>query len=214
MLVAIAVCLVHSGLSIAPSSAQSLVAPQNRTHLDQIYDAFELVLGAYGQLNRYRAAFQTADDRFERVVEVRSHAIHLVDEADAGNIVLIGLPPNRFGLRLHSGHCVEHRHRAIQHAQAAFYLGGKINVSRSVNDVDLDIAPFAGGSGRCNRNAALLLLLHPVHRGRAFVDFAELMRTPRVIQDPLCSGGFTGIDMSGDADISHPFERYRSCHKS
>ena len=40
------------------------------------------------------------------------------------------------------------------------------------------------------------------------VDFTNLVRTPRVIQDPFRGCGFTGIDMSGNADISHPLEGY------
>ena len=72
----------------------------------------------------------------------------------------------------------------------------------------------AGGGGGGNRDAALLLLLHPVHGGGAFMDFADLVRTARVIQDALRGCGFTGIDMCGDADISHPLERYSACHKT
>jgi hypothetical protein len=46
------------------------------------------------------------------------------------------------------------------------------------------------------------------------MDLADLVRPARIIQNPLGCGGFTGIDMSRDADVSHPFERYRSCHKT
>ena len=40
--------------------------------------------------------------------------------------------------------------------------------------------PFqnAGGRGGGDRDAALLLLLHPVHHGRAVVDLADLVETP------------------------------------
>jgi len=34
------------------------------------------------------------------------------------------------------------------------------------------------------------------------MNLAELVRAPRIIQNPLRGGGFTGIDMRSDADIS------------
>jgi hypothetical protein len=46
------------------------------------------------------------------------------------------------------------------------------------------------------------------------VNLTELVRTARVIQNPFGRGGLTGIDMSGDADVSHPLERNISCHKN
>ena len=65
--------------------------------------------------------------------------------------------------------------------------------------------PEAGGRGRGNRDAALLLLLHPVHRRGAFVHLTELVRDARIIEDALRSRGLTGIDMRHDADISSLF---------
>ena len=42
------------------------------------------------------------------VIEVRAHAVHLVDETNARNAILVGLAPHRFRLRLHAGDGVEH----------------------------------------------------------------------------------------------------------
>jgi hypothetical protein len=39
------------------------------------------------------------------------------------------------------------------------------------------------------------------------------VRTARVIKDALGGSGLTGIDMSRDADIPHPFERDHPGHK-
>ncbi len=203
-----------AGISTTSNSrAQRLVAPDHGLHLHQVDDALELVFRADGNLNRHRTALQPVHDGVDGVVEIRAHAVHLIDEADARNVVLVGLPPHRFRLRLHAGDGVEHRHRAIQHAQGALHFGREIHVAGRIDDVDLHVAPEAGGGGRRDRDAALLLLLHPVHGGGAFMDFADLVRAARVIQDALGGGGLTGIDMGRDADISHPLERYRSCHK-
>jgi hypothetical protein len=46
------------------------------------------------------------------------------------------------------------------------------------------------------------------------MNLAQFVRAARVIQNPLRGCGFTGIDMSRDADVPHPFERNISSHKN
>ena len=60
------------------------------------------------------------------------------------------------------------------------------------------------GSGR-DGNAPLLLLIHPVHRRRAIMHFAQTVRTTRVVQDTLGHRGLAGIDVRHDADIAYAF---------
>jgi hypothetical protein len=55
--------------------------------------------------------------------------------------------------------------------------------------------PEAGGGSRGDRDAALLLLLHPVHRGGAVVHFTDLVVHTGVEQDALGGGGLAGIDV-------------------
>ena len=172
-----------AGISISSYSAPSVSSRQiARLHRHQVDDALELVLGANGDLNRHRPALQPIDDGIDGVVEIRAHAVHLVDEANARDAVLVGLPPHGFRLRLHARDGIEHRHGAVQHAQAALYFGGEVDVARRIDDVDGDVAPLAGGGGRSDGDAALLLLLHPVHDGRAFMHFADLVRAAGVIK--------------------------------
>ena len=204
---------IGGNLDLVVLGAQRLVAPDARLHRHQIDDALELVLGADGNLNRHRPALQPVDNGIDGVVKIRAHAVHLIDEADARNAVLVGLAPHRFRLRLHARHGVEHRHRAVQHAQAALHFGREIHVARRIDNVDGDVAPLAGGGGRRDGDAALLLLLHPVHDGRAFMHLADLVGAAGVIEDALGSGGFTGIDVGHDADVPHFLDRYSTCHK-
>lgn len=49
------------------------------------------------------------------------------------------------------------------------YLQGEVDVARGVDDVDAVVFPVASGGGRGDGDAALLLLLHPVHRRRTLV---------------------------------------------
>jgi hypothetical protein len=62
--------------------------------------------------------------------------VHLVDEADARNVVLVGLTPDGLGLRLDAGDAVEHGDRAVEHAQRALDLDGEVDVAGRVDDVD------------------------------------------------------------------------------
>jgi hypothetical protein len=48
---------------------------------------------------------------------------------------------------------------------------------------------------------ALLLLLHPVHLGRALVDLAHLVRDARVVEDALGGRGLPRIDVRHDPDV-------------
>ena len=140
--------------------------------------------------------------RLARRVEVGAGAVHLVDVGDAGNAVLVGLAPDRLGLRLYAGDRVEQRDRAVEHAQRALHLDGEVDVARRVDDVDAVVLPLAGGRGRGDRDAALLLLLHPVHDGSALVDLAHLVGATGVVEDALGRGGLPGIDVGHDADVA------------
>ena len=80
-----------------------------------------------------------------------------------------------------------------------------------VDDVDPvhDVVPGpeAGRGGGRDRDAALLLLLHPVHRGRALVHFTDLVVLAGVVEDALGRRRLPGIDVGHDADVPVQFER-------
>src|ERR1051326_5229970 len=195
-------------IDVVVFGAERLVAPDTRLHGDEIDDAFELVFRADRNLNGYRPRIQAIHNGLHGMDEVRTDSIHLIDEANAWNAVLVGLAPHGFRLRLHTGDGIEDRHRAIEHAQAALHFGGEVDVARRINDVDGDVAPLAGRGSRGNGDAALLLLLHPIHDGSAFVDLADLVGAPRVIEDAFSCSGLAGIDVGHDADVAHLLEWY------
>jgi hypothetical protein len=152
------------------------------------------------------------------VLEIGTDPVHLVDERDSGNAVLVRLPPDRLGLRLDAAHGTEQGHGSIEHAEAAFHFHGEIDVTGRVDDVDLvlvlePVPERRRGRGR-DRDAALLLLLHPVHRGVAVMYLAHPMHPARVVQDALGRRGLTGIDVSHDADIPELVELRAARHLS
>ncbi len=64
-------------------------------------------------------------------VEVGAQLVHLVDEADARHVVLVGLAPHLLGLRLDTLLAVEDGNGAVEHAQRALHLDGEVDVARA-----------------------------------------------------------------------------------
>ena len=75
-------------------------------------------------------------------------------------------------------------------------------MARRIDDIDPAVAPETGGSGRRDRDAALLLLFHPVHGSGTLVRLTELIGTAGVEKDTLRRGGLAGVNMRHDTDIS------------
>ena len=144
------------------------------------------------------------------MIEIGADTVHLVHERDARDAVLVGLPPDGFRLRLHAGHGIENSHAAVQDAQRALHFDGKVHVTRRINDIDqvglIVTLPARRGGRRGNGDPALALLLHPVHRGRAFVHFTDLVGHARIEQDAFGRSGLSGVNMGHDADVARVLE--------
>ena len=83
-------------------------------------------------------------------------------------------------------------------------------MARGVNDVDsvlfvLELPEARSGSGS-NRNATLLLLLHPVHGGSTVVYLTNFVRDTGVIKYTLGRSRLTRINVSHDADVPSVIE--------
>ncbi len=182
--------------------AERLVVPDDALHANEIDEALEVALRADRQLDRDGLGAQAVDDVLQALEEVRADLVHLVGEDDARNLVLVALAPNRFGLRLDALVGVENHDRAVEHAQRTLDLDGEVDVAGRVDDVQTLAVPECGGRGRRDGDAALLLLLHPVHRRGAFVHLADLMVLAGVVEDPLGGRGLAGIDVRHDAEVA------------
>ena len=55
---------------------------------------------------------------------------------------------------------------------------------------------------RDSSDTSLLFLFHPIHGGRTFVDFTNLVRFTGVIQNTFGASSFTRIYMSHDTDVT------------
>ena len=136
-------------------------------------------------------------DHADALEEVGAGLVHLVDEHDARNLVAVSLTPDGFGLRLNAGVAVQKNDSTVKHGQRTFDFDGEVDVAGGVDDVEavlrrlvaktcvgIDLTFPEGGRGsRGDRDAAFLLLLHPVHRGGAVMDFADLVGLAGVVKD-------------------------------
>src|SRR5690606_5476949 len=183
--------------------------PDDALHLDQVDHTLESVFCANGDNHGHGVRFQAGLELVIDLEEVRAGTIHLVDEGQTGNPVLVGLTPHSFGLGLHAADSAVHHAGAVEHAHGAFHLDGEVHVSRGVDDVDAVLGAVARHATperscccRGNGDAALLLLLHPVHGGRAFMGFANLVVDAGVEQNALGGSGLPCIDVRGNANIA------------
>ena len=176
--------------------------PVVRHHRDEVDYTVEVGFLANRELDDRRSAVEAILDHMHRSIEVCAGAIHLVHEADARNVVAIGLTPHRFGLGLDSCNRIEHGNRPVEHPQAALHLDREVDVTRSVDDVDPVGLPMSSRRGRGDGDPALLLLNHPVHDGRALVDLADLVGLAGVVEDALGRGGLARINVGHDPDIA------------
>ncbi len=90
--------------------------------------------------------------------------------------------------------------------------GGVDDVQAVLGHGLVHAAPERGRRGGRNGDAALLLLLHPVHRGGTLVGFAKLMVDTGIEQDAFGGGGFPGIDVGHDAEVAIAFDGSGASH--
>ena len=183
-----------------------------RFHGDQVNDALEERFRSDRKLDRDSVTFEALFHHVNHAVKIRAHDVHLIDVRHAGNLIFVRLTPHRLRLGLHAALGAEHRHGAVQDAQRALHFHREIHVTRGVNDVDSMILPETGRRRGRDRDAALLLLFHPVHRRRTVVRLTDFVVDTGVIQDAFGRRCFTGINVRHDADISGFFQSYLPSH--
>ena len=185
------------------------VQVRDRLHLDEVDDSRERVLLSDGDVDGDGRGAEPVAHGLHRGLEVGAGAVHLVDERDARDAIAVGLPPDRLRLRLDAGDRVEDGDRAVEHAQAPLDLDGKVHVAGRIDNVDPIVAPLRGRRRRRDGDAALLLLLHPVHRRGALVHLAHLVGAAGVVEDPLGRRRLARVDVGDDPDVADAVQRDR-----
>ena len=184
---------------------------------DEIHDPAEVLPVPDRDLHGVRIGLQPVAHHLDDPTVVGPDPVHLVHECDAGDPVAVRLAPDSLGLRFHASHGAEDSHSAVEHAERTLDFDCEIDMPRGVDDVDPVFRPRArpvrrGGSRR-NRDAAFLLLLHPVHRRRSVMDLPHAVQAPRVEQDALGRGRLPRVDVRHDSDIAESLERVSPRHR-
>src|SRR5690606_16454500 len=112
------------------------LVPQDGLHLDQVHHTLEVVFSTDGNHHRHRIGLQAVLHLIDNFEEVGTGTVHLVHKCQARHLVLVGLAPDGFGLRLHATHCAVHHASTIQHAHGALHFNREVHVTRGVDDVD------------------------------------------------------------------------------
>ena len=188
--------------------------PHEGAHLDEVYDADECRLETDRELDDEGLCAEALDDGVNREIEVSTEFVHLVDKTNAGDVVFVGLTPHGLGLRFDTFFTVEDGNGTVENTERTLYLDREVDVPRGVNNVDLVLVPETRRRSRRDCDSTLLLLGHPVHRGRSVVNFTDLVRDSGVVEDTFSRRRLTGIDVSHDADVADLVEvgEHVLCH--
>src|SRR5579863_2977086 len=195
--------LLHAGgyLGMVGFGAE-VIGKDDRLLIYQIDKALKVGLAPNRNLNWHGDSPKAVSNHVHGAPEVGACAIHFIDKTDARNIILVRLPPDRLRLGFDSRDRIKDNHASVEDAQRALHLGGEVNVTGGVNDVDTVVLPETGRRGRCNRDAAFLLLHHPVHSRRPFMHLTHAVNLLGVEEDALRGRCFTSIYMSNDTNIA------------
>src|SRR5690606_7118627 len=96
--------LKHLLRNIAVNEGHALIGfiPDDRLHLDQIDDTFEILFSTNGELHWYRSYTKTFAQLVHYAHKVGARTVHLIDEHDARYCIFVGLTPDGFSLRLNT----------------------------------------------------------------------------------------------------------------
>src|ERR1019366_3398886 len=131
---------------------------------------------------------------------------------DARHIVFVGLPPNCLGLWLGCRIASRVANGAVEDTERALDLDGEIDMTGRVDDVQALAGPICRRRGGRDRDAAFLLLFHPIHGGGAVMHFADLMGFPGIKENALRRRRLARIDVGHDAEVTVILDRMATGH--
>ena len=144
-------------------------------------------------------------DLVEQLERVTAGAIPLVDERQQGELALAAHVEQLEGLGLDALGRVEHHHGGVGRRQHAVGVLGEVTVAGRVEQVDDRVAVGELHHRRGDRDAPLLLELHPVRSGGATTaagfDGAGLGREGAAVQEELLGeGGLARVGVADDGE--------------
>ena len=186
-------------------------------HVDEVYHTTDILLKTNWQVDWEGLLAQAAMDRLDRLVEVATSLVDLVDKADTWHTVFVSLAPHRLTLGFYPHLAIKDCHCAVEYAQATLHLGSKVDVPRGVNDVNLVTLPKAGHCCRGNGNTTLFFLAHPVGGGTTIITAhgTNLVVNTGAVQNTFCRRRLAGVDMGNNTNVAKVLQRdiLGGCHR-
>src|SRR6056300_167656 len=127
---------VFRDVSILKGHSLIVFIPENGFILDEIDDTFKFIFGTNRHVNGHRVAVETITKLSDDTLKIRSRTIHFIDEDHSRYFILVGLTPDRLGLRLNTGGATKHHYRAIEDAERTLNLNREVDVSGGIDDID------------------------------------------------------------------------------
>ena len=140
--------------------------------------------------------------RGQDVLKVGVLAVHLVDEDNAGCGPLIQEGPRVLGSDLYAGWRRHEHNSPVGNPQAGNHLTTEVRVARSVDHVDLVVAPDAGHERQLCAAASLDLLRLIVGSGVAILDPAHAGCGAGGKEQGLRERGLAGTTVREEYDVS------------
>ncbi len=183
--------------------AQFLGLIEDGLHRKQVDNAREGIFRSHRNLHHHRICDQLVVDALDAHLEIGARFVHLVDKAQAGQAVLLALPPDGLALRLDALTAVKDGDRAVEHSQRPFDLSREVDVARRIDQIDVKALPGALRRGGRDRDPSPLLFLQVIHHGRAIMDLPHLIGLARIVENALRHRRLAGVDMRHDANVPY-----------
>ena len=158
---------------------------------EQVDHAFEVVFQTNGKLHQHGIAAELAAELLNHLLGVAARTVHLVDERQPGNAIAPHLAIDGQRLGLHPTYGAKDENRPVQDAEAPLDFHGEVDVPGRVDQVDVVTVPLDRGCGAGDRDAALPLQVHVVHRGAcpASLHLLHAVDAATVVQHALAESG-------------------------
>ena len=171
----------------------------------------ETVAAADGPIHRPAGQAQVLLDFIQQIQGLPPRAIHLVDEGEDRNAPHAAHLEQLAGLRLEALRGVLEHHRVIGGRQGAVGVLRKVLVAGGVQQVDRAAAVVELQHRGGDRDAPLLLQLHPVGGDLALLPLGlhrpSLLDRTAVEQQLFGEGGLAGVGVGNDREVAAPRHR-------